>query len=399
MKTILFVFGDSLEWYRTKKNLEWFINNINIKIYFVSEYSSHKELGNSVHITTSKHIPFGSNKYNNQINLYLDTVKHLSLSYDTFIYVNASDIMLEQLNVNQGDIVVSQSLSNQKNIKSNKILNSIELLSSSYVKDQGKIKKISELNLNIREKLFFTLYQNKVFDILNFKPNFTTKYLFLIPSVIHTSNNPLWTNIRSVFTGEERLKQTLLQLKSIKEYLPDSRSILLESSDLNLDDIDKLVENGADYVVLYIKDKESQDLAHIDKNKNKSEVYVLKECVKKLEDVKFEWVIKFGGRYMLEKSLEHGVLFTDQPTAKIISARDSYNNQGFLISILYSIPKKYFQTYIQILNQMFEILKYTISDVEHLLYKLLTQHGIKINNIDQLNVFGQRALEGTINRL
>ena len=56
--------------------------------------------------------------------------------------------------------------------------------------------------------------------------------LVLITSVINTPNVPLsYSNVRSVFTREERFKQTKKTIESIKEKIPDCRLMIVECTD------------------------------------------------------------------------------------------------------------------------------------------------------------------------
>lgn len=57
-------------------------------------------------------------------------------------------------------------------------------------------------------------------------------YLFVITSVINFKDKPLpYSKTRSVFTAEERIKQTLGTIKSIRNKVPKAKIILLELGD------------------------------------------------------------------------------------------------------------------------------------------------------------------------
>ena len=69
--------------------------------------------------------------------------------------------------------------------------------------------------------------------------------LFLVTSVIHISKNVrvYGNNSRSIFTDDERFAQTIHTLESIREKVPDGIIILLESSQLLDEEIQKLEIN------------------------------------------------------------------------------------------------------------------------------------------------------------
>lgn len=53
--------------------------------------------------------------------------------------------------------------------------------------------------------------------------------VFIIPSVIYFSDNPLsYSPVRSVFSPEERAEQTIKTIESIRSKVPNSKSILIE---------------------------------------------------------------------------------------------------------------------------------------------------------------------------
>lgn len=55
--------------------------------------------------------------------------------------------------------------------------------------------------------------------------------LFIVPSVINPVQSPLsYYHLRSVFTPEQRYQQTLAQLVSIREKVPDSYIVMIEAS-------------------------------------------------------------------------------------------------------------------------------------------------------------------------
>ena len=56
----------------------------------------------------------------------------------------------------------------------------------------------------------------------------------LITSIVNISNNPLsYTNIRSVYTREQRFIQTKNTIKSVREKIANNKILLVECSDLN----------------------------------------------------------------------------------------------------------------------------------------------------------------------
>lgn len=160
---------------------------------------------------------------------------------------------------------------------SEKILNSIEIISNIFVRFNGcKIINFYELDDYLFDYLMKTLYKDKVIKPCNIqKYNHNHNIIMCIPSVIRTSNNPIdSTEYRTVFTHEERLEQTIKQLKSINSLNKDIQSYLIEGSFLNLKDLKELSKYST--VVLFCKDKKANYYSNISSNKSIYEVYCMK---------------------------------------------------------------------------------------------------------------------------
>lgn len=73
---------------------------------------------------------------------------------------------------------------------------------------------------------------------------------WLVTSVIHPVDKPLsYSRVRSVFSPEERLEQTLSTVRSIFEFVPAPRVILCDASAVNEREVGALREAGANVVV------------------------------------------------------------------------------------------------------------------------------------------------------
>jgi len=58
--------------------------------------------------------------------------------------------------------------------------------------------------------------------------------LILVTSVINTPNIPLsYSNIRSVFSRQDRFEQTKKTIQSVKQKLPNNKIMIVECSDFN----------------------------------------------------------------------------------------------------------------------------------------------------------------------
>jgi hypothetical protein len=262
---------------------------------------------------------------------------------------------------------------------------------SSIKTDKGYIKDLIDED---RKQLFDLLYQNKVVDSQSFVNDLVldnSSMIFFIPSVIYL--DPKNTG-RSIFSSRERLEQTVKQVKSIKDKVPNSKIILLEMSELTLDDIESLVDT-VDKIVLYTRDPIIQNYAHNDSNKNKAEVGVLQHITPFFKDKPFSHAFKFGGRYWLSDEFKIEDVITDKIGFRINESAKWDNGQivRTMLPELYSISKSTFELFTHLLNYMQWMMERYYLDNERLVLMMCEQNNCHIK-LDRLNVCGYNATLG-----
>ena len=182
---------------------------------------------------------------------------------------------------------------NQINSDKNDILLSIE--------KKNKIIEISK-KYNIIDKI-------KDFEYI-MDENLKSKNLVIITSVINCCNNPLsYYNIRSIFDINERYRQTLKTISTIREKIPNVEILFCECSDLSEN---KIIENELQDIVEYyynfynintIKDKV------ISKYKGLGEAYILLESINIIQNIInkniYINIFKISGRYYLNSNFNY----------------------------------------------------------------------------------------------
>lgn len=227
--------------------------------------------------------------------------------------------------------------------------------------------------------------------IENFRPIQSHTAVICVPSAIHLKNPS-----RSVFSREERFKQTVRQGKTIRAKYPSSVSVLCEvSSVLSLNELKEL---SAVYscVVLYAHDEQCQFYAHIDPNKNKTEVYILQHMFSVFMKTSCSYIAKFGGRYQFSPSHSQDLKLFDSNCAVMKMVRAEYYQQKYMIEpVFYSIPRRYFSAYLKCLQQMSGILCNQFTDVERLMYSLFfTRDDIDVVSPEKMEIMGYGATNG-----
>jgi hypothetical protein len=125
--------------------------------------------------------------------------------------------------------------------------------------------------------------------------------LVLITSIIDTPNTSLsYSDIRSVFSRDERFEQTKLTIQSVRDKIPNSKILLIECTEFTNEEKEYFNTN-CDYVLNLINDKYAKEAIY-------SQIKLLGECtytVKAIEYIK-ENNLQFDNLSFLQMS--------DQPT-------------------------------------------------------------------------------------
>lgn len=308
-----------------------------------------------------------------------------NINYDIIVFASFRDIIL---NIPQKNGIYRTNYYMAVQNLRYEIIPSIEIVSNLYVRINGfKVINIYDLDENIFQTLLNILFKGKVIQP-KFLTDAETNLLFCIPSVIKTSENPFnYVHYRSIFTHNERFQQTLKQVENIDKLNLSKNIYLLEGSNLDLDEMQKL--SNYCNIVLFCKDKNAHEYANQNVNKSIYEVYCMKFM---LEKIKFNWAFKFGGRYNFHDTFNILNFLKDKPVLKIIDMEYTFTNTENIIEcIIYSIPKSYREKYINIYHNIINsLLTDSSSAIENLLYT----YSDDIDRIEYLNVYGRDAIEG-----
>jgi len=206
--------------------------------------------------------------------------------------------------------------------------------------------------------------------------------LVLIISLLKTSESPLsYTNIRSIYSIEERFQQTLITIESVKNYIPNCHIVLLEASQ-NIEQYDdkfkKIVNEyyNFNYNKEVIYSTESQ-------HKGLGEAKMMLEYIMYNDISKFSSLIKISGRYYLNNTFEYKH-FTN--TNNIFRSLD---NRKVVSTRLYKINSDYFTEFMDNLKKSITPLQEGKS-IEHVFYLLM-----KYTHINHLGLSGNISVNGS----
>jgi hypothetical protein len=221
--------------------------------------------------------------------------------------------------------------------------------------------------------------------------------LFVITSVIEPTAAPLtYSNSRSFFTTEERLRQTFSTVNSIQNAFPDANIVLLDGSNTNFSGYFGYIKNFK-YVSLKEIDSDVCEIVNNHKHKSYCECLMLKTFYEKFKDyiLEHDYTFKVSGRYLVFDMNNH--LFTEENKNKIffknklihewqdywgynyVDRREQQqNNKLYQYStVLYGFGTQQLDTFIELHNKTIDFLSDSNNhhfDMETLFYFYMRDH-------------------------
>lgn len=193
----------------------------------------------------------------------------------------------------------------------------------------------------------------------------------LITSCMHANSS---------FSSEERYKQTMESINSIRQYLPESKIVLIEMSKLK-DEWKNNINELCDYMIDCSLHSEIQKINEC-KVKSAGESALLKEA---LSHIDTNILYKLSGRYMLYKTPN---FVKDKINFKANIERSVYH------TTLYFVPRNHFTYMIDVvtLSQEKILQLYNLGywyDIEHCFFDFIDIE--KVNIIEDIGVLGYES--------
>jgi KaiC/GvpD/RAD55 family RecA-like ATPase len=232
----------------------------------------------------------------------------------------------------------------------------------------------------------------------------TIKHAFMVTSAINTKFG--------VFSGDQRLAQTLSTVSSIKRYIPDARIILVEMGAIALEqDQETLLNSSVDKIINFNNDEDVQAIFvsdNWDVVKNTTEVMCFRRALQQCIDHNLfdgiDRIHKISGRYRLNDNFDPAryVLYPDS----IITTRKHSSQFPYELTLvhyqymsrLWSWPAKITQEIIDMYDAGLDYMAARLSqggycDIEHMLGKFLPAH--KIIEIEKVGLEGNIGPNGS----
>lgn len=208
--------------------------------------------------------------------------------------------------------------------------------------------------------------------------------LVLITSIIDMPNKPFnYTNVRSVFTREQRFNDTKKTIQSIKQFIPNLKILTVECSNLLKNEIDFFKENCDYFINLYENKSLHDNIFGLSKSLGEGTMTIKAiEFIYK-NDIKFDNFIKISGRYWLSDTFDYNNFNNNKIVIKKIN-----NDKKNILTAMYKIPYNILPLLQKFLSNNLEIMRKCIG------YEILYGYFIKfiekenISEISYLNVMG-----------
>ena len=195
----------------------------------------------------------------------------------------------------------------------------------------------------------------------------------IITSVINISKNPLsYTNTRSVFSPEERYEQTLKTISSVREKIPDSKILLVESTEINKE-MSSTIKELVDYFIIV------NDKSHVINGpfKGAAETTQILESLRKIDFSTYQNIFKISGRYWLNDKFDY---------SKFENEKNIFQKRSdTLATVFYKISDK---------DLYLSTLEYCSTNPNMLELNFYERYCYNYNNIEILGVEGFVSVDG-----
>lgn len=218
--------------------------------------------------------------------------------------------------------------------------------------------------------------------------NINKKNLVIITSVINTSQNKLsYTKTRSIYTHEQRFKQTCETIQSIKKYIPNSFIVLLECGNI-CENYKKILKDECDIFINYNINKTINNIVHTSIYKGYSEITVISAFLNDNDISFFDSMYKISGRYCLNNNFHYNNYNNELNCFKTINSKKIMS--GIHTStVFYKITKSSFLEYIEALKQYkLQVLKGSAIE------RIITTRIKNIKIVEPLGVQGNMSVNG-----
>jgi len=242
------------------------------------------------------------------------------------------------------------------------------------------LKKIKELFRQRISMLFSPHLQDIDADhnISVFTKPPTSNVCIVTSTIQFGKGNLSYSSKRSIYSPEERLKQTLQSLGSVRAKIPDCFIILLENSEITKYEIKQLQER-ADWIVCFRESPNAITLRD-GLHKGAGEVYMILKILKMLRYFNYEKLFKLSGRYCLNEKFDIKNFSPDK--FGVLKTESVYSTR------LYCVPKTQESIYIQQLAKMLKLAQQGAG------IEAVFMRGVSIEHIYEMPHLGVRGYIG-----
>jgi len=205
--------------------------------------------------------------------------------------------------------------------------------------------------------------------------------LVLITSVICIENKPLsYTNIRSVYSHEERFEQTKKTIQTIREKIPNSKILLVECSNLTEDISNYLVEKSDFFLNLYNDKTIRNNTSGLSKALGEGTMTICAINYIKQNNIEYDNLFKITGRYWLSENFIYNNFNNHDIVINYI-----YGDRDNTSTSLYKLHKINVEDFMNFLNRNIHLMIQCIG--YEVLFAIFLKEP-KPNNIIHLNKIG-----------
>lgn len=238
---------------------------------------------------------------------------------------------------------------------------------------------------NISPTIYYNEFWDDYFGGGYVKHKSDSYNVVFVSSKIYTSNVPFtYVEKRSIYTTEERYKQTIATIDSIRKYIPNSFIILFDNSSFPINEYNEL-NSRADVFINNQSDKTIYNYTNVKTVKLYGELaqtaYVAKYIKENLKHMQINNFFKISGRYLINDTFYYGQYDNE---INIFKKNAAVTDREYYYTSFYKIGGRFLYEYFNVINNMYiesSSSPYDTYDWEVILPKKMQHRFTTVNNL------------------
>ena len=223
------------------------------------------------------------------------------------------------------------------------------------VMDSDIISKRQDYFYTIEPKIYFNEFWDNYFTSnVNINAPMIYNIVFISSKIYTSSASFTYTEKRSIYTTEQRFRQTVETINSIRKHIPNSFIILFDNSSFDIKEFN-LLNKSVDVFINNQSDKNIQYHTNVNSTKLYGELaqtaFVVKYIEENLKHMKIQNFFKISGRYLINDTFDYSRY---ENTLNIFKKNATVTDRDYYYTSFYKIGCFNLVEYFNVINNLYK---------------------------------------------